>query len=168
MMCAHGMAELRARSGRPARAKMLTVALWSAWARHPQAPHANTACDDRFALSVYPQTLQVCNVQRGSNLARRSCSGIGIQLGAGEPPIAAIGIGFRDSLRHGRDTVTQGMAGRLQSRQGTTSPCEWLHVPCNAWATAGRSTPSNPFDGLGRFQKCPRRQPHDHPWRPPV
>ena len=34
-MRAHGSAELRARSGRPARAKMLTAALWWAWAWHP-------------------------------------------------------------------------------------------------------------------------------------
>lgn len=92
---------------------------------------------------------------RGGTWARQCCSGIGVQLGAGQPPVAAIATGSHDSLRRGPDTVNHEVAGQRQSRQGTTSPCGWLHVPCNAWATAGRSTPSNPFDSLGWLQKCP-------------
>ena len=48
--------------GSPARTRMLSAALWSAFARNPQAPHANTACDGRFDLAVCPQRLQACEV----------------------------------------------------------------------------------------------------------
>lgn len=95
---------------------------------------------------------------KDGTLARRFCGSNDVQLGAGEPPVAAIGIGFHDVDRHDPDTVNQSVAGQLQSRRGTTLPRGWPHVPCNAWATGRRSTPSNPFDSVvGRFQKYPRR-----------
>ena len=79
------------------------------------------------------------------------------QPGAGQPPVAAIATDSHDALGHGPDTVTQSVAGHLPSRQGTSSSCAWLHVPCNAWATERRSTPSSPFDSLGRIRKYPQR-----------
>ena len=50
-------------AGSPARTRMLIAALWSACARNPQAPHANTACDGRFDLAVCPHWLQACESQ---------------------------------------------------------------------------------------------------------
>ena len=54
--------------GRPARGEILRTALWSARAWNPQAPHANTACDGRFGVGAWPQTLHVCDVCTGSTL----------------------------------------------------------------------------------------------------
>ena len=68
----HGIAPRRAEApvpraetgtdGSPARTKMLIAALWSAFARNPQAPHANTACDGRLSLCTWPHRLHVCDV----------------------------------------------------------------------------------------------------------
>ena len=132
----HGIAPRRAAApvpragtgadGRPARAGMLRAALWSARAWNPQAPHANTACDGRFDVWAWPQTLHVCDVCAGSTLT--TCPALYASLRSRCPQPLAGRPRFRPTfcftLRPGTATVPLAEAVRpLVFRSSITTVC---------------------------------------------